>query len=120
VHDGLLTVADLRSFVPTLRGDFAFLSACKTAAGGVRLLDEALTVAAALHHLGYRRVVGTLWSVPDGPAARLSIDVYRQIIVAGRLDPAASAGALHRATRRLRERYAEHPSIWAPYLHIGR
>jgi CHAT domain-containing protein len=119
VHDGFLTVADLRAQAPTLRGDFAFLSACRTAAGGVRLLDEALTVAAALHHLGYRRVIGTLWSVPDRRAADVSAGVYRRILAGGRLDAAASAQALHDAVLQLRRRFPNNPSVWASFVHLG-
>jgi CHAT domain-containing protein len=120
LHDGFLTVADLRTGVPALRGDFAFLSACRTAAGGVRLLDEALTVAAALHHIGYRRVVGTLWSVPDRRAAEVSAGVYRRILVGGQLDAGASAEALHETVQSQRRRFPRTPSVWASFLQIGR
>ncbi|MGC4750177.1 CHAT domain-containing protein [Micromonospora sp. DT201] len=119
VHDGFLTVADLRAGAPALRGDLAFLSACKTAVGGVRLLDEGLTVAVALHHVGYRRVIGTLWSVSDRRAAEVSISVYRRIVVAGRLDSSASARALQETLRSLRKRFPRNPSIWASFVHIG-
>ncbi|WFE55324.1 CHAT domain-containing protein [Micromonospora sp. WMMD1155] len=120
LHDGLLTIADLRAGAPALRGDFAFLSACRTAAGGVRLLDEALTLAAALHHIGYRRVIGTLWSVPDLGAARVSATVYRHIIVDGQLDASTSAQALHEAVQSQRRRLPRNPSVWASFVHIGR
>ncbi|WP_238006512.1 CHAT domain-containing protein [Dactylosporangium sp. AC04546] len=120
LHDGFLTVADLRAEAPALRGDFAFLSACRTAAGGVRLLDEALTVAAALHRIGYRRVIGTLWSVPDLGATRISTNVYRRIIVDGRLDASASAEALHEAVQSQRRRFPRNPSVWASFVHLGR
>ncbi|WP_306213491.1 CHAT domain-containing protein [Actinoplanes sp. RD1] len=120
LHDGFLTVADLRAGAPALRGDFAFLSACRTAAGGVRLLDEALTVAAALHHIGYRRVVGTLWSVPDRRAAEVGAGIYRRILVGGRLDAGASAVALHETVHAQRRRFPHNPSLWASFLHIGR
>jgi CHAT domain-containing protein len=120
LHDGFLTVADLRAGAPALGGDFAFLSACRTAAGGVRLLDEALTVAAALHHIGYRRVVGTLWSVPDRRAAEVSVGVYRRILVGGRLDAGASAEALHETVQSQRRRFPRNPSGWASFMHIGR
>jgi CHAT domain-containing protein len=33
--------------------------------GGVDLLDEAITLAAALHYTGYRHVVAALWSVDN-------------------------------------------------------
>lgn len=39
LHDGILTVAELAN--DQYRGEFAFLSACKTAVGGVQTPDEA-------------------------------------------------------------------------------
>ncbi len=45
--------------------EFAYLSACRTAAGGVALADEAINLAADLRSAGYRHVIGTLWSVTD-------------------------------------------------------
>ncbi|WP_406063068.1 CHAT domain-containing protein [Micromonospora sp. NBC_00860] len=60
LHDGMLTILDISA--RQHHGDFAFLSACKTATGGVGLPDEAITLAAALHYTGYRHVIATLWS----------------------------------------------------------
>ena len=58
-----MTIADITE--GRFHGDFAGLSACKTAVGGVDLLDEAITLAAALHYTGYRHVVAALWSVDN-------------------------------------------------------
>lgn len=61
-----LTVAD----VVGIRHDgaeFAFLAACTTAVGGVRVPDEAITLTAALQYAGYQNVIGTLWTVPADP-----------------------------------------------------
>ena len=43
--------------------DLANLSACQTARGDLRLLDEALHLAGALHLVGYRHVLATMWSI---------------------------------------------------------
>lgn len=48
LQDGTLTVADLAA-LPGGQRDMAFLSACETAAGSVRHLDEAIHLAGALH-----------------------------------------------------------------------
>lgn len=58
LRDGSLTIADVSA--QQHEGEFAFLSACMTAVGGVSLPDEAITLAAALDVTGYRRVIGTL------------------------------------------------------------
>jgi hypothetical protein len=51
------------------------LSACKTAVGGVDLLDEAITLAAALHYTGYRNVVAAREPVAEvGDRAELLED----------------------------------------------
>lgn len=53
-HD-TLTITDLAT-QPTRGQDLAFLSACETATGSVRHLDEAIHLAAAMQFLGYRHV----------------------------------------------------------------
>ena len=65
--DGRLTITDLAA-QPTQRRDLAFLSACQTATGSVRNLDEAIHLAAAMQFLGYRHVIATLWTIADSPA----------------------------------------------------
>lgn len=120
VHDHLerpLTVAD----VSALRLDgavFAFLSACGTARSGAVLADEALHPAGALHLAGFRHVVGTLWDVEDGTAARIAAAVYRGLGVP-RPDPGRAAGAVHAAVLEFRDRYPRTPSLWAAHIHVG-
>ncbi|MGH3947521.1 MAG: CHAT domain-containing protein [Pseudonocardiaceae bacterium] len=118
LHDGVLSISD----IATQRhyAEFAGLSACKTATGGINLLDEAITLAAALHYTGYRHVIGTLWSVYDSVGtADLWATVYRNMVVDGRLCPERSAEALHQATLALRDRHPHRPSTWTPFVHIG-
>ena len=85
LRDGMLTVADIST--GRFRGDFACLSACKTAVGGVELLDETITLAAALHFTGYRHVIAALWSVDNRASAEVFSSLYRAIAGDGRLDP---------------------------------
>jgi len=117
LHDRLLTTADIST--GHHRGEFAFLSACMTATGGVTLPDEAITLAAALHYTGYRHVIGTLWSVYDETAADVAQAVYADLMSSGRFEPTRSAGALHGAIRRLRDVKHLSPSAWAPFTHTG-
>ncbi|MEV4281455.1 CHAT domain-containing protein [Actinoplanes xinjiangensis] len=117
LYDGLLSITDITA--RQYHGDFAFLSACKTATGGVDLPDEAITLAAALHYTGYNHVVATLWSVWDRGAADVTESVYEQIVQDGRVEPQRSATALHHAVVRLRRRNLDRPSVWTPFIHIG-
>ncbi|MFF7639884.1 CHAT domain-containing protein [Streptomyces canus] len=112
-----LTVTDLVR--DEYRGDFACLSACKTATGGVTLPDEVITMAAALHFTGYRHVIATLWSVYDPTAAEVMTRLYTRLIASGTFDPDGAAHALHQAVRDLREWHPEHPSVWIPFTHTG-
>ncbi|GHJ43520.1 CHAT domain-containing protein [Catellatospora sp. TT07R-123] len=113
---GTVGIADLTG---QAGGQFAFLSACKTATGGVTNLDETVTVAAALQYAGWRHVIGTLWSVWDHSAAAVTADLYPRLTRDGALDPARTAQALHRTTLALRDRQPARPSTWAPFIHAG-
>lgn len=117
VHDGALTVTDLGS--QRYHGEFAYLSGCKTAVGGVNLPDEAVTLAAALHYTGYRHVIATLWSVFDEQAAQVAEDVYTDLVHDQELRSDGAAPALHRAVRRLRAVFRDRPSVWTPFAHTG-
>jgi CHAT domain-containing protein len=99
--------------------EFAFLSACKTATGGVTNLDEAINLAAALHHAGWRHVIATLWTVWDTTAADITRGVYPRLINDTMLDPTHTAEALHHTLRDHRDHHRHQPSRWAPFLHIG-
>ncbi|MFV2085583.1 CHAT domain-containing protein [Micromonospora sp. LOL_021] len=116
LHDGALTVTDLSQ--QQHQGEFAFLSACKTAVGGVNLPDEAITLTAALHYTGYRHVIGTLWSVLDATAADVAEAVYTALAVDGRLDADRSAYALHDAVHQVRAAGAP-MAAWSPFTHTG-
>jgi CHAT domain-containing protein len=117
LYDGQLTVLDLARL--RFDGEFAFLSACKTATGGVALTEEAMTMAAAMHYTGFRRVIATLWSVRDETAARIVDSVYAKLVQDGNFDPSFSAVALHGAIDEVRRAHPDRPSLWSPFVHIG-
>ena len=85
LSDGTLTVTRLSG--ARYAGDLAFLSACRTAAGGVDLPDEVITLAAALNYTGYRHVLATLWSVDPAVAADVTMAVYPAMITGGGFEP---------------------------------
>ena len=117
LRDGVLTVADITT--GRFRGDFAGLSACKTAVGGVDLLDEAITLAAALHYTGYRHVIAALWSVDNQASAEVFSSLYDAIAANGQLAPDRAPAALHEVVRRMRDRQPDWPHRWTPFTHMG-
>jgi CHAT domain-containing protein len=126
LHDQPLTLADLAAL--NLRDtDLAYLSACHTATGDLRLLDEALHLAAALQLVGYRHVLATLWSISDAAARKMARTTYAHLLhpdpdhpgPAGRPQAARAPYALHHAVTRLRQANPGEPLLWAPYIHLG-
>ncbi|MFE0025339.1 CHAT domain-containing protein [Amycolatopsis sp. NPDC059021] len=113
LHDGFLALRELAA-EPPRDAEFAFLSACHTAAWSPAPGDEVVPLAGAVQLCGYRHVIGGLWTAA---AVRPLIagEVYRDMTTA---DDAALA--LHRATRRLRSepRYSA-PPFWASFVHFG-
>lgn len=96
--------------------EFAYLSACSTGRSGLRLADESIHLASAFQLAGYRQVVATLWPITDRHAVRLAGWIYGGIVDNGL---GSAAAAVHRATRRLRERWPDHPELWAAHIHAG-
>ncbi|MGW3283056.1 CHAT domain-containing protein [Streptomyces sp. NPDC001002] len=115
--DGLLTTGEIAE--GHRHRDFAFLSACKTALGGLLLPDESMTLSAALHYTGYRHVIATLWSIHDEVAAEVAEGVYRDLWQDGAFHPDRAAVALHGVVRRLRDTSPDGPSHWMPFTHTG-
>lgn len=113
--DGPLRIADLIHHDAGPR-HLAFLSACQTATGSVRVADEAIHLAAAMQLLGYRNVIATLWSINDSLAPEMADSVYATLATT---DPPDAAYALHRAVTAMRTRWPVNPLAWAPYLHTG-
>ncbi|KAI0247156.1 CHAT domain-containing protein, partial [Lactifluus subvellereus] len=77
LHGGnRLTLLDIvRSRLAT--AEFAFLSACHTAElTDGSIADEALHLTAAMQHLGFRSVVGTMWAMADTDGRDLAEHFY--------------------------------------------
>jgi tetratricopeptide (TPR) repeat protein len=118
LHDGALTIADLAS-LPTQTRGLAFLSACETAAGSVRHLDEAVHLASAMQFLGYQHVIATMWTIADPPGPAIARTVYTELTRSGHPVPDEAAAALHQAVQQLRLTHPASPQLWAPYIHLG-
>lgn len=96
--------------------EFAYLSACSTGRSSMRLADEAIHLASAFQLAGYRQVVATLWPITDRHAVRLADWIYAGIAANG---VGSAALAVHQATRQLRQRWPDHPTLWAAHIHAG-
>jgi tetratricopeptide (TPR) repeat protein len=114
--DGPLSVGEV-SALHLEHAELAYLSACSTAVGGLRLPDEAIHLASAFQLAGFRHVVGTLWPIADSAAVSLAARVYEGIARDGSAD--ATAVSLHEAMRALRAKVPERPSLWASHVHVG-
>ncbi|KAJ7719833.1 CHAT domain-containing protein [Mycena metata] len=119
LHDGnQVTVLDIaRANLPC--AEFAFLSACHTAAPDIGTPDEFITLAAALQFAGFRGVVSTFWDMADEDGPQTSRDFYsymlRRTTVAESRD---AAMALNLAVRSMRKRNV--PLYrWVNFIHIG-
>jgi CHAT domain-containing protein len=107
--DGWLTVRDLHDRRVPL--DLLVLSGCETARAQVRIGDEIAGLPEAALRSGARRVVSSLWSVPDGVTESFMRAFHRRLRETGGVD---AADALRHA-RRLSRREALHPAGWAAF-----
>ncbi|SCG37987.1 CHAT domain-containing protein [Micromonospora rifamycinica] len=122
--DGRLSVLDLAGRLAARSrsaggADLAYLSACRTAAGGRDLPDEAIQLTAALQMAGFRHVIGSQWAVADRVAAQVADDVYAGLRAGEQLDADAAAVALDRAVDRVRRTHPDRPELWAALIHTG-
>ena len=99
--------------------DLAYLSACRTAAGGRGLPDEAIHLTAALQFAGFRHVIGSQWAIADRTAAQIAEDVYAWLAADGEPDADGAAYALDRALARVRQEQPDRPDLWAALIHTG-
>ncbi|KAG2137508.1 CHAT domain-containing protein [Suillus clintonianus] len=81
--------------------EFAFLSACHTAAGDKKTPDEVIHLAAGIQFSGFKSVVGTLWEVDDAVAKHVVEAFYKTLFEGlkdgGLMDCTKAARALNHA-----------------------
>ena len=119
LYDGPLSLSDIIKQRPD-NAEFAFLSACQTSTGDKKLSEESVHLAAGMLVIGYRSVVGTLWSIMDKYAPMVAEDFYGYLLdgtMDGEerksLDCGQTVYALHYATQRLRQAFAERAEAMA-------
>jgi CHAT domain-containing protein len=120
LYDGKLTLANLMN-LSLSHADLAFLSACQTASGDQKLPEEAVHLAAGMLSVGYKSVIGTMWSIGDAVAPVVAAKFYEvmkeQLEAGGKLEPAY---ALHEATMHLRKEIGVDEFLrWIPFIHFG-
>ena len=100
--------------------EFAFLSCCESAKGSKQFPNEAMHLAAGLQFIGYRGVIGTMWSVGDKDALRVAMEIYGELFKDGTGQASASkaALALHQAILLLRANNVP-LARWVPFVHFG-
>ena len=119
--DARLTLLEIvRANLPT--AEFAFLSACHTAemTEGSNV-DEALHLAAAVQHCGFRSVVGTMWAMVDEDGQDLAENFYKALFANSRGTPyhERSAKALRFAVKKLRRKRHSTLERWVNFVHYG-
>lgn len=122
LYDGKLKLSTLMTqSLP--HAELAFLSACQTASGDQELPEEAVHLAAGMLSVGYKSVIGTMWSIGDSQATKVARKFYEamkeQLAVGGEPRPAY---ALHSAMQHLRigkDFGARELLEWIPFVHFG-
>ena len=77
-------------------------------------------LAAGLQFIGYRGVIGTMWSVGDKDALSVAIQIYEELFKdgTGRASASKAALALHQAALLLRANNVP-LARWVPFVHFG-
>jgi CHAT domain-containing protein len=100
--------------------EFAFLSACHSAAGDIHgTPDESIHLASALQFCGFRSVIGTLWAMVDDDGPDVADAFYKHMFHhPNTMELRDAAEALNLATRQLRKNKIS-PDRWINFIHIG-
>jgi len=124
IEGKLLTIARImREKMPN--GSLAFLSACETAMGDRETPDEAMSLGASLLFCGFRRIVGTMWTILDADGPTIADAFYDELFRGPdgervlQPDCTRSALALHVAVKKLRSEGVSFRR-WVPFIHMGK
>ncbi|KAI0079289.1 hypothetical protein K474DRAFT_1592405, partial [Panus rudis PR-1116 ss-1] len=117
---------------------FVYMSACETATGDTKQPDQAIHLAMTMLFVGFKSVVGTMWSLHDRAAPLVAQMVYGELYKEDQstLDPQTIPYALDMAVHNLRMGWVEQDrgqvrgesreyaagrpaAYWATFVHMG-
>jgi CHAT domain-containing protein len=110
--------------ISTSNAEIAFLSACSTAELSFGShIDEAINLANCFQILGFRHVIGTIWSASDHSAGAVATKFYTRLAdqISSATEELDVALALHEAIREYDGECEgdDGPLHWGPYIHVG-
>jgi tetratricopeptide (TPR) repeat protein/CHAT domain-containing protein len=116
VDDGLLTATE----VATLRmdADWVILSACNTAAGGVKGAEAFSGLARAFFYAGARALLVSHWEVYSSAAVELVTRAF-EVVKANPALGRAEAMRRSMAATISQGGFRAHPAYWAPFVVVG-
>jgi CHAT domain-containing protein len=127
--DSYLMLADTKLTVQQIlrthaaEPDVAFLSACSTAHSHEKqLADESIHIASSFQLMGFRHVVGTLWTADDMTCQEIARKFYSHLLGDDNDEWDGTwkvAEALHAATSSMQNREPKFPLLWAPFMTFG-
>jgi CHAT domain-containing protein len=116
---GLATAYEMQGM--NLRNtELVSLSACETGIGGVTIGGGVRGLRQVILQSGARRLVSSLWKVPDKETADLMADFYKRLLKGETAASALRNAALYTRAMRLENgNPAAHPFFWGAFVLIG-
>jgi CHAT domain-containing protein len=119
MKDGHMTLLDIME-IDIPHAEFAFLSACHSAAGDEETPDEVIHLAAGLQFSGFKSVVSALWELNDGVTIHVVEAFYKYMFdlkEGGVMDCKKAAWALNRAIHSVKTKVPLEQRM--VFIHIG-
>lgn len=122
-NQDILSISSIER-ISTSDAELAYLSACSAAELSFGShIDEAINLTNCFQILGFRHVVGTIWSASDHSAGVVATNFYKYLAdqIGSNTEELDVALALHNAIREYAKDCGgdDGPLHWGPYIHIG-
>jgi CHAT domain-containing protein len=119
LYDGKLELSKILD-IDLPKAKFVYLSACETAMGDGKLVNEAMHLAGGFLTAGFQGAIGTSWNMSDRDGPIVAKMVYQRILGERNIpDVKMAAEGLHLAVQALRKSRKVPPSRWMPFVHFG-